>query len=260
MERLRACGKPVVLCALGADPEMFATSPADASGPIRFAATLDQAVAEALEAVGLARPDWLSIDLDAQRAMAASMVSGMAPAQRYIRGLFAGGTFCYQSQSIFRDGGLAVHANAPIRGMLELADPHASREHSFIDMGAEVFVDGRPHPMIDASQRSRRLEREGEDPETAVVLLDFILGAISSSDPVGDMLGAIRAAMGRALRCGRLCVAASVCGTDGDAQGRQEQIDRLTSEGVLVFPSNAQAATFCREVMLQLARRREVQE
>jgi succinyl-CoA synthetase alpha subunit len=253
LERLRACRKPVVLCALGADPDRFAQA-----GPSRCASTIDQAVVLALEALGLARPDWLGGDLEAQRTLASGLVSGTAPAQRYIRGLFAGGTFCYQAQSIFRAGGLVVHSNAPIQGMLDLADPHGSREHSFVDMGAEVFVAGRPHPMIDASLRSRRLQREGEDPETALVFLDFILGAISSSDPVGDLLGAIRAAVrGARLRGGRLCVVASVCGTDGDAQGRRAQIDRLAAEGVQVFPSNAQAAAFCREFMIQLARRRE---
>jgi hypothetical protein len=134
-----------------------------------------------------------------------------------------------------------------------------SRENSFVDMGAELFVEGRPHPMIDASLRNLRLVQEGQDPSVAVLLLDFILGAISSRDPVGDLLGAIRTAQEAARnRGGHLCVVASVCGTEDDAQGLQAQRQMLVDAGVLVFPSNAQAAAFCRDVLLRLANRKEV--
>jgi len=134
----------------------------------------------------------------------------MAPEQKYIRGLFAGGTFCYQSQNIMRDGGVTVYSNAPIHGMRELGDPMQSLEHSLVDMGAETFVAGRPHPMIDASLRRERIIREGGDPTVAVLLLDFILGTISSADPVGDLLSAIEIAKGKSRgRGGHLCVAAS---------------------------------------------------
>jgi len=182
----------------------------------------------------------------------------MRPGQRFVRGLFAGGTLCYQSQAVFRGAGLLVHSNSPLPGMPELSDPWRSRENSFVDMGAEVFVEGRPHPMIDASLRAKRVEQEGEDPAVAVVLLDFILGAISSRDPVGDMLGALRRAQAAERgRGGQLCVVASVCGTDGDAQGLQPQKDALVGAGVEVFPSNALAAAFCREAMLLLGARKE---
>ena len=172
------------------------------------------------------------------------------------RGLFAGGTFCYQSQTIFRDAGLVVHSNAPISGMRKLADPRKSVDSSLVDMGADIFVVGRPHPMIDATLRRKRLEEEGEDPALALVLLDFILGEISSRDPVGDMLPAIRGAMAAAQRRGgRLCVVASVCGTDGDAQGLKSQTRALADAGVAVFSSNARAAAFAREVALLIAGR-----
>ncbi|HUI59115.1 MAG TPA: hypothetical protein VLX90_02765, partial [Steroidobacteraceae bacterium] len=59
-------------------------------------------------------------------------------------------------------------------------------------------------------------------------------------------------------RGGHLCVVASVCGTDADPQGLKSQQEALEEAGVLVFPSAAQAAGFCRETALLLARRREV--
>jgi len=182
-------------------------------------------------------------------------VAKMERAQRHVRGLFAGGSFCYQSQAIFRNAGLVVHSNSPIRGMKELPDPHVSVESSFVDMGAEVFVDGRPHPMIDATLRRKRLEDEGEDQSVAIILLDFILGSISSRDPVGDLVPAIRAARESARRRGaHLCIVGSVCGTDEDEQGLEAQAGALHDAGVLAFKSNAEAAGFCREAALLLAR------
>src|SRR5208337_1631338 len=130
----------------------------------------------------------------------------MRPGQRYVRGLFAGGTFCYQSQAVFHDAGLVVYSNSPLAGMHALEDPRKSREHSLVDMGAEVFVEGRPHPMIDATLRRQRLQQEGADPSVAVILLDFILGAVSSDDPVGDLLPALRGVQNDARRRGdHLC-------------------------------------------------------
>ena len=236
--RLGRCAKPSVLCLLGADPR-----------PGR-AGDLDEAARLALEAAGLDAPDWLRPDPGALRALALLRIRGLAPEQRRVRGLFAGGTLCYQAQALFRAAGLEVHSNAPLPGMPALADPARSVAHAFVDLGAEQFVAGRPHPMIDATLRRARLEQEGRDPEVAVLLLDFILGAISAADPAGDLLGAVRAI--QAARGGRICIVASVCGTDEDAQGRRGQIEALEAAGVLVLPSAAQAAAFCREAALLL--------
>ncbi len=253
MERLARCTKPVVLCLLGA------ASASSRAGKVFAASLIDEAADIALHQAGLRGPARPAPEGGRLRALAAAQVDGMRPGQRCVRGLFAGGTFCYQSQAIFRAGGLTVHSNSPMEGMKELADPRSSLESSFVDMGAEVFVEGRPHPMIDATLRRKRLEEEGKDPAVAVILLDFILGAISSRHPVGDLLPAIQAVQESARRRGdRICVVASVCGTDGDEQGLEAQAGALTKAGVLVFQSNAQAAAFCREVALILAERREV--
>jgi len=242
-ERLERCAKPVVLCLLGAESGCGTPS------------TIDEAAALALKAVGVE----LDLDNTPMPGLAASQVARMRPEQHHMRGLFSGGTLCYQAQAIFREAGLAAHSNAPLHGMRQLADADVSLEDSFVDMGTERFVEGRPHPMIDATLRRKRLGQEGEDPGVAVVLLDFILGAIASRDPVGDLLPGIRSAQEAARgRGGHLCVVASVCGTEEDAQGLQAQTRALAEAGVLVFPSGARAAAFCRDAALLLAERREV--
>jgi len=203
-------------------------------------------------------PLFLRADPAAVREAARAQLDRMRPEQRHVRGLFAGGTLCYQAQAIFAHARLTVHSNGPLHGMRELPDANQSRDDSLVDMGAEEFVQGRPHPMIDATLRRRRLEQEGQDPTVAVLLLDFVLGAISAGDPVGDLLGAIRGAQeSNRRRGGHLCVAASVCGTDGDRQGLERQARALMDAGALVFPSAALAAGFCCEVRRQLAARKE---
>ncbi len=263
LERLRQCAKPIVLCFLGAEAgRLDGLDPlagAGDMGKVQTASTIDEAVALALAGVGLTEPAKSWARAVPVMDLALARIAEMRPEQRHIRGLFAGGTLCYQSQAIFQRAGLIVHSNAPLPGMPYLEDPLSSCASSFVDMGAEIFVEGKPHPMIDASLRKSRLEQEGDDPTVAVVLLDFILGAISSRNPVGDLLEAIRSAQAAAdRRGGHLCVVASVCGTDDDAQGLQAQRRALADAGVLVFPSNAKAAAFCREVMLRLADRKEV--
>jgi FdrA protein len=167
-----------------------------------------------------------------------------------VRGLFAGGSFCYQSQQILRAAGTPVQSNTPLDSKHQLADPNQSDGHSFVDMGDDYFTVGRPHPMIDGTMRRQRILAEGRDPQVAVLLLDFILGHNAAMDPVGDLLDAIidagHSAEGRG---GHLTVVASICGTDGDAQDLALQSRMLREAGVLLFPSNAQAAGFCCELL-----------
>jgi FdrA protein len=180
----------------------------------------------------------------------------MTPEQKYVRGIFAGGTFCYQAQQVMRDAGLVVYSSAPLDGMLRLTDPNRSISHTLVDMGAETFTHGRPHPMIDATLRRKRILAEAQDPQVAVLLLDFILGYNASPNPVGDLLEAIAEAKRIARqRGGFLSVVASVCGTDRDPQNRQTQIRRLEEAGLIVLPSSAKAALFSRMLALSLQSR-----
>jgi hypothetical protein len=250
MRRLADCGKPAVACVLR--PPGAPVPPP--GGSVRLASTIDEAAVGALEAVGVSTPTSLQWETASMRAAASAEVAHMGAAQQYLRGVFAGGTFCYQTQAILSAAGLRLSSNSPLPGMRELDDPRVSHEHSMVDMGAEIFVEGRPHPMIDATLRRGRVAAEGRDPAVALLLLDFILGAISSSNPVGDLIDAIGEAKSAARgRSGHLSVVASVCGTDDDAQGLDAQTRMLRDAGVLVFPSNAQAAFFSREVALLIS-------
>ncbi|MEW6216619.1 MAG: acyl-CoA synthetase FdrA [Candidatus Bipolaricaulota bacterium] len=238
--RLQKCRKPAVACLLG-------TGKLDSLWEqVHLVSTLDAAAARAVELVGgrTAVPE--SPDPTTWAASVVREQAQMSSEQKYVRGIFAGGTFCYEAQHVLEQGGIAVHSNAPLDRRFALDDPMRSVGHTLLDLGDEQFTEGRAHPMIDAALRQERLHMEARDAEVAVILLDFILGYNASPDPVRDLLPAIEQAKRTAAdRGGHLSVVASVCGTDGDPQGLQLQVTALEEAGVVVLPSNAQAASYC---------------
>lgn len=244
MEHIRRSRKPVVGCFLGLERDLTGGGP-----NFTQASTIDEAVRLALSKLNNGAVFSLP-DADLPDSRIEGEISGWLPQQRYIRGLFAGGTFCYQSQQVLREAGIPVYSNSPLDRRYRLERPESSLEHSMIDMGDDVFTLGKPHPMIDAGQRRNRILAEAADPEVAVLLLDFILGYIASPDPAGDLAEAIDQAKRMvSLRGGSLSVVASVCGTDQDPQQYDLQKAILEQAGALVFPSNAQAAQFCAKLI-----------
>ena len=160
----------------------------------------------------------------------------LPPDRRQVRGLFSGGTLCAEAQAIFRSHGQPVSSNAPIPSASHLEK--ADDAHTMIDLGADEYTKGRPHPMIDPTMRDVALAKAVEDPSTGVILLDVVIGYGAHPDPAGHLvgvLGANRPTDGPAI-------VASVTGTDEDPQGRSRQIATLETAGILVAPSNADAA------------------
>lgn len=242
--RIRSCGKPVVGCLLGLDQML------DCGPNFYQARTIDQAVKQALFCMGGSEPagflDEISIDLQTMK----NEVQNWLPEQRYLRGLFAGGSFCYQAQQVLQSAGIPVYSNGPLDPRYRLKNPEVSLEHSVLDLGDDYFTQGKPHPMIDARERYRRILKEADDPEVAILLLDFVLGEISSADPAGDLVEAVRQAKAKATRRGGcLTIVASICGTDQDPQDLEKQRSTLAEAGVFVLPSSARAAGFCRDLL-----------
>ncbi|MBU1077365.1 MAG: acyl-CoA synthetase FdrA, partial [Spirochaetes bacterium] len=150
--------------------------------------------------------------------------------QKYIRGLYSGGTLCDEAQIIFRDMdevGL-VYSNTPLDPKYRLKDSWKSREHSVIDLGGDEFTVGRPHPMIDFSLRNKKILEEAMDPGTAVILLDVVLGYGSNMHPDRELAPVIREALQTAGKKKRhLTVICSVTGTDKDPQDKNAVEENL---------------------------------
>ncbi|MEM0046386.1 MAG: hypothetical protein QW039_02580 [Fervidicoccaceae archaeon] len=163
--------------------------------------------------------------------------------QKYIRALYTGGTLTSEALMIFDLLGIEIYSNAPLKGQRKLEDPFKSVGNTVVDLGEEEFTAGRAHPMIDPTIRRIRLIDEAKDPEVAVILMDFVLGYGSHPDPAGAHLDAIREAKRIAERDGRhLIIIGYVLGVKEDPQGFEEQVRKLESEGVLVYPTNAISA------------------
>jgi succinyl-CoA synthetase alpha subunit len=246
LKRLMDCQKPVSCCFLGAD------NLPDAGDKVQFVRTIDEAVLWAihLEAGGPV-PAELALTPEDLEWITKERVQWSSN-QKYMRGIFAGGTFCYQSQQILLDAGVDVYSNAPMDSKCALDHPDQSCAHTIVDMGDEYYTLGKPHPMIDGSIRKERILAESLDPQVAVLFLDFILGYNAAPDPVGELLDVIiQARQAANVRGGHLTVVASVCGTEGDLQDLNFQSTMLRDQGVIVFNSNAKAALFCAQLLVK---------
>jgi FdrA protein len=157
-----------------------------------------------------------------------------------IRGLFSGGTLCYEAMAVVAGVVGRVASNIPLRPKWRLADPNRSEGHTFVDFGDDAMTEGRAHPMIDPGLRNERFRREAADPETGVVLLDVVLGYGAHPDPAGELAPLVERAL--ADRRGGLSVVISLCGAAGDPQGLDGQAATLRAAGALVTRSSAQAA------------------
>jgi FdrA protein len=232
-------GKPVVVCFLGKRPESVPDN-------CVVAPTLEDA---ALEACSLGprrrgRPSPSGAVPDA-RALALKEAAALAPSQKYVRGLFSGGTLCYEAQVVMQGLLGEISSNVPLDGRAQLKGAEKSLRHTCVDLGAEEFVVGRAHPMMDYTVRKLRILEEARDPGTAVILLDVVLGYGSNPDPAAQLIPAIREANSVAERGKRhLSFVASIVGTEGDPQGIGDQAERLKDAGVLLMPSNAKASLF----------------
>jgi FdrA protein len=230
-------GKPAVVCFLGHGMR----EPDDKN--IKLVTTLEEA---AYAAFGLAsgkgskrtpRAD------DGWKKEARKYVRARKRGQRYLRGLFSGGTLCYEAQQVLAHKLGDIYSNAPLNKKNRLKDSNVSVGNTCVDLGEEEFTVGRPHPMIDAALRSERLMQEAGKPDVAVILFDVVLGYVASPDPAGDLLPAIKAAKAQAKKKGRsIAFVSHVCGTGRDPQGLKSQERKLRKEGVMVFPTNALAA------------------
>ncbi len=155
--------------------------------------------------------------------------SGAVPVGRpggHLRGLFVGGTLRDEAALVLGADG------AP--------------GHTLVDLGDDRFTVGRPHPMIDGSDRVERLRASIEDRATGVLLIDVVLGLNAEDDPAGELAGVVRAATSAGVP-----VVATVVGTRDDPQGLRAQVAELSDAGAWVFLSNA-AATRCAQQLAAL--------
>lgn len=242
--QIKQSPKPVIASFLGVDPELVKRS-----GAI-YAETLEQA---ALMAASLSQGQSLetvqatlqrqTIQLTMQAKLEARRKGG---SQKYVRGLFSGGTLCTEAQHILRQAIGPVFSNIPLTPEMKLPDTFKSMQHSLIDFGDDEFTVGRPHPMIDFTLRNQQFLVEARDPEVAVILFDVVLGYGAHPDPAAELAPVLSQLKQIAPQLTLVC---SITGTDDDPQNKRHVQEVLQAAGVLVQPSNAAACELAAKIL-----------
>ncbi len=241
LEQVQRSDRPTVVCFLGGDPAPLAAAGAIPARTLQEAAYL--AAAEVEGYGGPSADEVIERETADLKAQAAESKQHLKPGQRFLRGLFSGGTLAAEARVVWEEILGDVLSNVAVDPRLKLADATRSEANCAVDLGEDEFTVGRPHPMIDNDLRIRRLMQEASDSEVAVVVLDLVLGYGAHPDPAGELGPAIRQARALAAGEGReLIVVASVTGTDEDPQGLSRQVQALEESGVVVASCNAAAA------------------
>ena len=215
----RALGKPVIVHFIGYPP------PGRKLGNLRFATSLSEAA---------------ELAVDALSEGGAKSPPVEPPIPGYLRGLFSGGTLAYEAMLGLQTTLSPLYSNVPIRESQKLPDPLKSQAHTIVDLGDDVFMVGRLHPMIDNDLRLRRLRQEAADPEVGLILLDVVLGEGAHPDPARELAPAIA----EVKNTRPLEIVALVIGTDADPQGMETQIERLQDAGAIVFRTGTEAIDY----------------
>jgi FdrA protein len=221
-----AAGKTLVAALIGV-PEDFA-----APEGVTVTRTLEAGAVAAVAAAGAKAPDVTDglVDLVRERA-------GALPAGRtLVRGLFSGGTLCYESLVILDEVLGPVYSNTPIAKDLGLPAPAGT--HTCLDLGEEEYTKGRPHPMIDPEARIELLREQGADPAVAAIILDVVLGYGAHPDPAAELAPICR----DIIAGGGPQVVVYVLGTEQDPQDIAKQRRAFTDAGCLVTETAARAS------------------
>jgi FdrA protein len=222
-----AQGTPLVAALIGV--------PADFAAPdgVVVTRTLEAGAVAAVRAQGRPAPD-LTEGL-AERLGALS--EGLPPGRTRVRGLFSGGTLCYESLVILADVLGPVYSNTPLRSDLGMPAPPGT--HTCLDLGEEEYTKGRPHPMIDPKARIELLSQHAEDPSVAAIILDVVLGYGAHPNPAAE-LAPVCAEITR--RSGGPRIITYVLGTEQDPQDYAAQRRAFTEAGCLVTETAARAS------------------
>lgn len=176
-------------------------------------------------------------------------ITKLKSSQKYVRGLFAGGTVC---DEIFYTIQQYTSVTSNVAGPIESRNQFGEKliGNAIIDFGDDMYTQGKPHPMIDTSFRSAAIIEQAKDPSVAAILLDIELGFGAHKDPVGAMTKAIIEAQEIAKQDDRyLIFIAYVLGTNKDFQNKAQQLQKLTALNVINANSVADLGDLAQTVL-----------
>ncbi|MBU3138227.1 acyl-CoA synthetase FdrA [Clostridium gasigenes] len=153
-----------------------------------------------------------------------------------VKGLYSGGTLAAEA-------GMLISEALDLGGLIKKEGYILNAQgYEVMDIGDDIYTQGKPHPMIDPEVRINKIKEYSRDKNTGIILLDCVLGYGSHLDMAGALSGAIKEAIQTAKEDEReLYFVGTVCGTDNDPQNYKEAVQTLRDCGVLVEESNAKA-------------------
>lgn len=244
---IKTISKPVIAILLGADKRLMADS------NVIWATSLEEA---ALMACAVANGDeiskvktFLANRKDYYQQTALAQLSIIDKGRKFVRGLFSGGTLCDEALFLLNEDIDNIYSNRSSKKSHPLNDSSKSIEHTLIDLGEDEFTVGRLHPMMDFDLRNKRIIQEAKDKETAIILLDLVLGFGANREPLTEILPIIKKAQNIAPGISFIC---SVTGTSQDPQNREIIIKTLQNNNVVVMESNLAAAEVVKIILKKL--------
>ena len=223
VKRLWNYEKPVVTLFLGEKPEIHEEN-------FYHAYTLDEA---ARIAVSLVRNEAIVLD-----PWKPSVQEGFKKEDlKTIKGYYSGGTLASEAVMLIKETvGISGAGDKQEGYMLN------TKGYTVIDLGDDVYTVGKPHPMIDPTNRIACMKQALEEEQTGVILFDLVLGYGSHEDMAGALLPGIQDMMEHLKNQGRrVYFVATICGTKADKQNYDLQKKKLEDAGVIVCTSNKRA-------------------
>lgn len=169
----------------------------------------------------------------------------------YLAALFSGGTLCDEALHLWGERLGPIYSNVALNPAWLWQEGQARQGHYALDLGADEYTRGRPHPMIDPEARLKYLRAAVIDPHTGVILLDIVLGYCAHPNPASIYAPVILQSLQQASQAGRrLNFVISLCGTENDPQQLSRQETSLRAAGAEIYTSNAEAAQRCLELLI----------
>ncbi|MBQ4296909.1 MAG: hypothetical protein II771_01335 [Clostridia bacterium] len=240
--------KPVVAIFLGADEKLFE------GHKVHPAYSLEGAAIEAVKLITGKAPAVGFSDAEI-RAIVDREMKLYRPEQKYVRGLFSGGTFTEEGMIYYtqHNKGVKLYSNLNTKYAEQIKDHNVSVGHCILDLGAEDFTAEAPHPIFDPALKLKRLNRELEDDSVAVVTMDFITGPGVHLDPVRPFAEACKKIL--AERRDHVTFIANICGSLEDPQDVPACKKMLSDAGVIVTASNYESTKLASALMAALENR-----
>lgn len=222
VQLLHSIDKPVVAIFLGEKPDHH-------EGNIYFAHTLAETAEIAMDLANGQDIKPSYYDSDPITSTDQSLTG------KKIVGLYSGGTLAYEA-------GMLISEALNLGGIIS-EDGYVLKADGYevLDLGDDIYTQGRPHPMIDPRIRVQKINEYANLDDTGVILLDDVLGYGTDDNMAQSLADAIEEAT---RSHPQLKFVTTVCGTQEDPQDYDAAKATLKKAGAVVCDNNAEAVRY----------------